>query len=172
MLNDAARQAGLSKGELHTWSQIADNLGSQKQVADVQNTTLGQGTAVRMAEADAIKNSQFSLDKTPQANLAVTRLQLRALERLEELSDFTDAYVTKHGRLDQGYLTARNQWFSKPENRFMSAEDLQNYNDLIKAGIKQEGSIGVTPALSPPPVSPPQSGWTEHPGGVRIRRKE
>jgi hypothetical protein len=159
-LNDAARQAGLSEGELATWRQVADKLGSRQQVADVRNTTIGQGTAVRMAEADAIKNSQFSLDKTPQANLAVTRLQLRALERLQELSDFTDAYVTKHGRLDQGYGTARNAWFGKPENRFLSSGDLQNYKDLIKAGTKQEGSMQITPAPDEPdkPAAKPAFG--------------
>ncbi len=149
-LNDAARQAGLSSGELATWRQVAEKLGSRQQVADVRNTTIGQGTAVRMAEADAIKNSQFSLEKTPAANLAVTRLQLRALERLEELSDFTDGYVQKHGRLDQGYLTARNQWFAKPENRFMSIEELEKHKDLIKAGTKQDGGMGVTPAPDQP----------------------
>jgi hypothetical protein len=32
----------------------------------------------------------------------------------------------------------------------MPADALQNYTDLIKAGTKQEGSMGVTPAAEKP----------------------
>jgi hypothetical protein len=160
MLNDAARQVGLSKGEWATWRQIAEKLGSRQQVADVRNTTIGQGTAVRMAEADAIKNSQFSLERTPGANLAVVRLQLRALERLQELGDFTDLYAQKYGRLDNGYLAARNQWFH--DHPFMTGDELNDYKQITTGGLRKEGTVlpgGVTPegANQPPPSKPARS---------------
>lgn len=146
-LNDAARQAGLTEGEMASWRQIAEKLGSRQQVADVRNTTLGQGTAVRQTEADAIANSQFSLDKTPAANLAVTRLQLRALDRLKDQGDLADLYIQRHGRLDNGYNLVSKQWFK--DHPFMSVDDLKNYERITAPGSRKEPGEGTEGSVLP-----------------------
>ncbi|MCH4543124.1 hypothetical protein [Ochrobactrum sp. A-1] len=147
-------------------AEMLNALGNQLALK-LRDPSSGAGMPGAMSDADReyLKSMSISLGNTPQANALLAQYYIGSQQRAIDLNNLRTEYVKEHGRLDEGWRAAKNEYL----RNYDPTEKLRTALAGKKEGDTDTGSA-VTPPSPPSPPTPPAPARFERGPDGRLRR--
>lgn len=121
---------------------------SNQLALQARNPAGGAGMPGAMSDSDReyLKAMQPGLEKTPQGNKQIIDVNRKLNQRAIDVEKFRQGYIREHGRLNEGFYAALNDWSEKnpmfpAQQRSPTAQRVQSQPTLndIDAELKRRG---------------------------------